>query len=73
MMTDKSGKTLADWRERIETEVDYVDVKPYSHNLISLALGAISDGWSKREANRAITDFGLDTLGWSKEEEESDA
>ena len=66
MKKDKSGKTLADWRERIEDEVDYVDVKPYSHTLISLALGAIGKNWGRLEANKAITDFGLDDLGWKK-------
>ena len=66
MKKDKSGRTLADWRGIIETKVPHVGVKPYSHNLITLALGAIGKNWGRLEANKAITDFGLDDLGWQK-------
>jgi len=59
-------KSLNDWREMIDEEVPYVDVKPYSHNLISLALGAIAKEHGQDEANKAIEDFGLGSLGWSK-------
>jgi len=63
-MTEK--KTLKGWRKTIKKEVPYVDTKQYSHNLISLALRAIDGEWGTEEANKAIKDFGLEALGWSK-------
>lgn len=66
----KPPPTLDELRERIEHEVDYVDVKPYSHNIISLALMQINEGYGNAEANRAIRDFGLDDLGWREASEE---
>jgi hypothetical protein len=59
-------KTLEEWRERIAEEVDYVDVKPYSHNLINLALGAIAENYGQQQADKAIDDYHLERLGWHK-------
>lgn len=59
-------KTLEELRERIEEEAQYVDVKPYSHNIISLTLRMIDTQYGKEEANKAIEDFGLEDLGWKK-------
>jgi len=61
-------KSLDDLRQRIEDEAEYVDVKRYSHNIISLMLGQIAKGYGDEEANKAIEDFGLEDLGWSKKE-----
>lgn len=58
-------KTLEEWREDIENEVPYVDVKPFSHNIIGICLGAIAKNFGKSEAEKAITDFGLRDLGWA--------
>ena len=57
--------TIADWRETIRKERRYVGRKPYSHNIISIALGAIAKIAGDEEANKAITDFNLDSLGWN--------
>ena len=62
-------KTLEEWRAVIEGNVNFVDVKPYSHNIIGLALSAIDGDYGRAEANRAIVDFGLDGLGWSEHAE----
>jgi len=62
-------KTLEELREKIEDEVPYVDVKPYSHNIIGLLLSQIAKEHGRAEANKAIEDFGLEELGWSKCEE----
>ena len=61
-------KTLTELREHISREAPFVDRKPYSHNIISLTLLQISKQFGKEEANKCVIDFGLDKLGWNKEE-----
>lgn len=61
-------KTLMDWREVIEEEVDFVDIKPFSHNIIGLALSAVAKDHGNDVANDLIDDFGLEALGWRKVE-----
>lgn len=63
-LNNMKEKTLKEWLETIEDQVEYVDVRPFSHNIISLALLAISKKWGTKKANKAIKDFGLDKLGW---------
>lgn len=50
----------------IEEEVPFVDVKPYSHNIISLRLRQIAEKFGQDFANDAIEHFKLGSLGWSK-------
>lgn len=59
-------RDLQRWLDTIGDEVDYVDVKPYSHNIISIALGAIAKTYGDDEANKAIDQFCLEDLGWQK-------
>ena len=59
------SNTKKQWLEDIKNEVPFIDVKPYSHNIISISLRAIAKEWGKEEANKAIKKFGLDELGWS--------
>lgn len=54
------------WVDVIEKEVPFIDIKPYSHNIIGIALGAIAKLDSQHRANELIEEFGLDKLGWSK-------
>jgi len=61
------AKTLKELRAQIKKEVPYVDIKPYSHNIIGLVLMQIAKEFGKDEANKAIDDFGLVNLGWRKE------
>ena len=63
---DPTRWTLKRWREKIEEQVPWVDIKPYSHNIIGISLGAIDKNYGRTEANKAIEDFGLEVLGWSK-------
>lgn len=64
-----TGKTLKEWEESILREMPWVDIKNYSHNIISVVLSAISQGWGKKKANSTIDKFGLEQLGWRKEKE----
>ena len=61
------AKTLKELRAQIKKEVPYVDIKPYSHNIIGLVLMQIAKEFGKGEDNKAIDDFGLVKLGWRKE------
>lgn len=58
---------LKNWREVIAKEVRFVDKKPFSHNIISIALQAIANSCGKEHANAAIQQFGLEKLGWKLE------
>ena len=60
-------KTLQELKKVIEREKPFVDIKPYSHNIISLTLMQISKEFSSKEANKCIKDFNLESLGWKKE------
>ena len=66
-LTKGTGKTIKEWKDSILNEISWVDTKPYSHNIISLSLGAISKGWGKNKANKIVEDFGLEQMGWHKE------
>lgn len=61
------SKTLKELRKQIIAEKRYVDRKPYSHNIISIALHIIADKFGKEEANKTIRDFKLNKLGWKEE------
>ena len=60
--------TLEDLRDEIDAEAEWVDIKPYSHNIISLLLRQIARTYGPAEADRAIRDFGLEEKGWRQEE-----
>jgi hypothetical protein len=59
-------KSLDYLRQEIDDEVDYIDVKPYSNNIVGLLLSQIAKEYGQDEANRAIRDFGLERKGWSQ-------
>ena len=59
-------ETLEDWKDTIGNEVESVDVKPYSHNIINIALQAIAKRYGIKEANNAIDEYNLEELGWNK-------
>jgi len=60
-------KTLSKLRSIIKKERDFVDLKPYSHNIISLTLMQIAKEYGYEKANKCIDDFELENLGWKKE------
>ena len=57
-------ETLDGLRSRIEDQAPYVDVKPYSHNIIGILLSQLASSFGEAEANKAIRDFGLEGKGW---------
>jgi len=63
MTGDQKLKSLYD---KIEKEVDYIDVKPFSHNIVGLVLQEISKEFGQDRANKAIDYFNLELFGWSK-------
>ena len=63
------SESLEALRKKIEKEVPYVDVKPYSHNIIGLVLSMIEKDYGKASAIKAMKDFELDELGWVIPEE----
>ena len=56
----------------IDREVDYVDIKPFSHNIIGLCLSEAATKFGKPVANDLIEEFELEALGWSKVEDDKD-
>lgn len=60
-------KDIKKYVRRISREIPYVNIKPYSHNIISLCLQAISQEFGKDKANEIIRKYGLKKLGWHEE------
>lgn len=56
-------------RDDIRAEARYVGIKPYSHNIIGLALQMIAKDFGKAEANKAVRDFKLTAKGFNEEPE----
>ena len=77
-LTKNMGKLLKEkvkdeWKRfqalrSIDREIPYVDIKPYSHNLISNYLRMLAGDdnklTSKEDMNKIIVEKGLDKLGW---------
>ena len=57
-------KDISDVFVNIMDERKFVDVKPFSHNIISLELRIISDKYGKETANKLIKMCKLEELGW---------
>jgi hypothetical protein len=64
-------KTLQELKDIIAKEKDFIGIKPYSHNIISLVLLQISKEHSREEANKCIDEFELQKHGWKKEKSEA--
>ncbi len=62
----KAPTSLNDWVQAIKNEIPFVDKKPYSHNIINIALAAIGNDHGTMAANKVIEDLKLERLGWHK-------
>ncbi len=60
---------LADLRWRIRQEAPYMGIKPFSHNIIGLALAQIAKKFGRAEANKAVRDYRLEDKGFNQEPE----
>ena len=58
---------IQDMFEKIESEIPYIDIKPYSKNLIEIRLRAVANRYGITAANKLIDDLGLESYGWKKE------
>jgi len=65
-MADEDTITIEEAREEIAAQVDYIDIKPYSHNIISIVLTRVSKVHGNEETNKLIDKFGLEDYGWHK-------
>jgi hypothetical protein len=63
-LTKSQEERLMELHARIEEEVKFVDVKQYSHNIISCNLRIIAEEFGYNKANEAIDKLGLNSLGW---------
>jgi hypothetical protein len=63
-VTDTSLGAL---QSQISAEAPYVNMRQYSHNIISLCLRLIAKHHGVEAANEAIEDHGLEQLGWTKQ------
>lgn len=58
-------KTLGEWQEAIKRQIPFVDVKPYSHNIISCCLRGIAKDYGNEIADNTIKELKLNKLGWN--------
>ena len=63
----RKTKTLKQYIETIECELEYLDIKPYSHNIVSLTLRCIAVKYGKPRANQVVKDMGLKDYGFHTE------
>ena len=62
----RTDMQLGDFRAQIAREAKIVeDVKSHSYNVIAITLRQIAQKFGDTEANKAITDFKLERLGWN--------
>ena len=62
-------KTIEELKQIIREEKPFVDLKPYSHNIISLTLQQIAKEYGYDAANNIIKELELEKKGWRKEDE----
>ena len=60
----KNKKRLTELHKNIKNEIEYINIKEYSHNIISWTLRIISKEFGYNEANKTIDKFKLELYGW---------
>jgi hypothetical protein len=64
MMDEDKLQRINEIKAQILKEIPFVDIKPFSHNIISLELRLMSEEFGVQHANKIIVDYGLDKMGW---------
>ena len=59
-------KTLSQLKKEIKKEIPFVNIKPFSHNIISMGLRIVADEYGKEEANKIVRDFNLSRIGYEE-------
>ena len=49
---------------KIKKEIPYVDIKPYSHNIIGLELNVLADKYGQEEVEKIVRETNLKNIGW---------
>ena len=62
-------KTEEEIIEKIEEEIPYIGIKPFSHNIIGLELLCYTEIKGEKATYELIKELGLDELGWYVPEE----
>ena len=65
---EANTQRLVELKNTILEEKAWVDIKPYSDNIISSALRIIDEKFGKAIANDVIVSMGLEELGWNVSE-----
>jgi len=55
---------LANHINTIKAEIPYVDIKPYSHNIINLTLASVAEQFGDEQAKKIIASTELKYMGW---------
>ena len=50
--------------KNIKKEITYVDIKPYSHNIIGLELEILARDYGEEEVHNIVKNTKLKDLGW---------
>ena len=56
--------TKEDIINKIKKEIPFIDVKTYSHNIISMNLMILEKNYGQEEVNKLIKNTKLKDLGW---------
>ena len=56
--------SLEDLKKNIKKEIPFVDVKPFSHNIINITLSKIEETYGEDVAIQTMSELRLDKLGW---------
>ena len=63
-MNNNQKPKLEDLKKNIKKEIPFVDVKPFSHNIISMTLSMIEENYGEAAAVQTMSELRLDKLGW---------
>ena len=64
-MIDEKIDEKEDIIKKIKSEIPFVDIKPFSHNIISLKLELLAEKYGQEEVNKLILSTKLKDLGWA--------